>query len=1214
MGERQVKSRERSKFNKLLGASAVWQDTESSKPSILFNQLQLENAASQMNCETEFHRFLEWQTDKRDYILGQGAHETPVKEESYKGDFLQQIFVHCLGFKLHKNLIPESMNETDAGTADAAYQNEKGTFPLVIEIKDVRTKIDEKGNDSLVDQAFGYKNKRTGCSYVITCNFANLRLYIEDDTRWIQFNLLYDGWTYSDFQKFYFCCCEKSISQNKPKYLSEQSSVAEKNITNELYQEYRVFRAELIADIIKNNPDLPQTHALEASQKLLDRFFFIFYAEDRGLIPIMTIQNHIIKKYSDVKSNSVFTGLQVSLYQICRTYFEFINSGYDVDPDIYPAYNGGLFAKDDKLDNLVISDDVLEKHISEITQFDFSEHGIGLQVLGHIFEQTLKDLDDVQGKAQNNALTEKWLLHEHIKQNAQKGKQKNSTKSANGVVYTPEYITKHIIQNSLGRLCSEQWLALGIDEIHKDYQRACAIIQIWLDSKESDGKSKANTEVIREELRGLMKKYQIRVLDKSRQKVVIDCDKTLSNDTSKSNIEKIQYEFAAFGRKHVLEYRHFLEELKICDPAVGSGAFLISVLEYLKNEYKRVVEYMRYFGESLPLRDIDAFILQNNLYGVDILEGAVSICRLSLWLNTARQEHKLNKLSERIKCGDSLMTDAFDWKMEFPEVFDRENPGFDVVIANPPYVHLQDVKEYSAKLRDAGYETYHANGDLYCLFTERIYRDLLRQGGYASMIMQNHWMITDYGAPLRRFLSKTRVHEILNFGDMQFFEGVTTYVCIFTLQKTESTGNTCMYSTHRKIYNSDGITNPADVLKLELEKNSFVRSQQELTEAPWILCKSQKERELWRQLKQYPTLEDVLDINNDINYGIKTGCNEAFYIDDKKRREIVAKDPRSAEIIAKRIVGDDVEDWATVVNNQWMINSHNGIKSEQLPPILIENYPAVKAHLDQYYPTLQKRCDKGNTPYNLRNCAYLKAFSKPKIIYPNMTSQFPFMYSEEEVYANQKCFIITKENSDIPNILFILTAIFNSSLAKRWIWFYCPEIQGGTREISLIYFRLFPLPKCLSEKYDSLDELTRNSLSSLANLAKQRYEITLQMRQNIADFQLLMRDNLDFSIIYSGKSQDAIEKRAKRVLPTALTDFWKLEFPDFIKAAHIPMDKQNEWRGLFEQNQMSVLQCQAKCGRLDEEIEKSVYALYGIGDARELILAALKANHISVYA
>ncbi|MBR4985869.1 MAG: hypothetical protein IKY83_09030, partial [Proteobacteria bacterium] len=183
-----------SKSEQLLGKSAVWQDTESEKPAFLFNQMQLEHAASQVKCENEFSHFLEWQRDKRDYILGQGEFDRPINEESYKGSFLEYIFEKCLGYKKDENLIPESKNETNARTADAAYRNKKGSYPLVVEIKDIKTKINEK---SLEEQAFGYKYNRNGCLYVITSNFANLRLYIENATRWIQFNLLYDGWTYS---------------------------------------------------------------------------------------------------------------------------------------------------------------------------------------------------------------------------------------------------------------------------------------------------------------------------------------------------------------------------------------------------------------------------------------------------------------------------------------------------------------------------------------------------------------------------------------------------------------------------------------------------------------------------------------------------------------------------------------------------------------------------------------------------------------------------------------------------------------------------------------------------------------------------------------------------------------------------------------------------------------------------------------------------------
>lgn len=137
-------------------------------------------------------------------------------------------------------------------------------------------------------------------------------------------------------------------------------------------------------------------------------------------------------------------------------------------------------------------------------------------------------------------------------------------------------------------------------------------------------------------------------------------------------------------------------------------------------------------------------------------------------------------------------------------------------------------------------------------------------------------------------------------------------------------------------------------------------------------------------------------------------------------------------------------------NGQYLINTHNGIKGK-LPRIDINDYPAVKAHLDQYWDKISIRVDKGDTPYNLRNCTYLDDFCKPKIIYPNMTKYMPFVFDNKMYLTNQKCFIITGK------YVAYLTAFFNSSLFKYCFRDSFPELQGGTRELSKIFFDKIPV-------------------------------------------------------------------------------------------------------------------------------------------------------------
>ena len=198
------------------------------------------------------------------------------------------------------------------------------------------------------------------------------------------------------------------------------------------------------------------------------------------------------------------------------------------------------------------------------------------------------------------------------------------------------------------------------------------------------------------------------------------------------------------------------------------------------------------------------------------------------------------------------------------------------------------------------------------------------------------------------------------------------------------------------------------------------------------------------------------DWNINIYRGVLTGYNEAFIIDTAKREEILAncktedERKRTAELIRPILRGRDIKrygyDWAGL----WLINTHNGVKGVK-PRIDINDYPAVKQHLDKYWDKISKRADKGDTPYNLRNCAYVDDFNQPKIIYPNMTKYMPFVFDDSSFMTNQKCFIVTGAN------LSFLTAFLNSSLFKYCFRDSFPELQGGTRELSKIFFDKIPV-------------------------------------------------------------------------------------------------------------------------------------------------------------
>ena len=269
----------------------------------------------------------------------------------------------------------------------------------------------------------------------------------------------------------------------------------------------------------------------------------------------------------------------------------------------------------------------------------------------------------------------------------------------------------------------------------------------------------------------------------------------------------------------------------------------------------------------------------------------------------------------------------------------------------------------------------------------------------------------------------------------------------------------------------------------------------------WVIL-SPIEQSIKRKIETVGTPLKDWDIN--IYRGVLTGYNEAFIISTEKRDEILAncqtedERTRTAELIRPILRGRDIKRYGYNWANLWLINTHNGIRGK-LERVHIEDYPAIKAHLDQYWDRISKRADKGDTPYNLRNCAYLEDFSKPKIIYPNMTKYMPFVYDESKFLTNQKCFIIT------GGCMAYLTAFFNSSIFKFCFRDSFPELQGGTRELSKIFFDKIPVKKispeqneCFRKAVTSIQlDYTKEAAASIDTMLFDLYNLTNEERKVI---------------------------------------------------------------------------------------------------------------------
>ena len=505
-----------------------------------------------------------------------------------------------------------------------------------------------------------------------------------------------------------------------------------------------------------------------------------------------------------------------------------------------------------------------------------------------------------------------------------------------------------------------------------------------------------------------------------------------------------------------------LKAIKILDPACGSGAFPMGLLN-------RMIDILCHITPDENIYEMKLAIIENCIYGSDIQSIAAQITKLRFFislicncekdatkpnfgiptlpnletkfvaansliakkkqkgierslfenpeieptkeaLRNIRHEHFLAKTANRkttLREKDKqlreklakLLAEDKDYAPEYAkqlaawnpydqnavaEFFDPAwmfgvNDGFDIVIGNPPYIQLQNNGGELAQLYAlSNYKTYARTGDIYCLFYERGYQ-LLKPNGHLCYITSNKWMRAGYGEKTREFFAKnTNPMLLIDFAGVKIFESATVDTNILLFAKAANEHKTLCAVTNKQ--NKDSVKNLSVFVQQIGSVCEFANSDS------WVIL-SPIEQSIKRKIEAVGTPLKDWDIN--IYRGVLTGYNEAFIISTEKRDEILAncqtedERTRTAELIRPILRGRDIKRYGYNWANLWLINTHNGIRGK-LERVHIEDYPAIKAHLDQYWDRISKRADKGDTPYNLRNCAYLEDFFKPKLVYAEL--------------------------------------------------------------------------------------------------------------------------------------------------------------------------------------------------------------------------------------
>lgn len=548
---------------------------------------------------------------------------------------------------------------------------------------------------------------------------------------------------------------------------------------------------------------------------------------------------------------------------------------------------------------------------------------------------------------------------------------------------------------------------------------------------------------------------------------------------------------------------------------------------------------------------------------------------------TARHGKVLDSLDDNFRVGDSLIEDnsyayrshGFVWKEKFVEIF--KEGGFDIVLGNPPYVRQELLKDLKPALQNR-FEVYHGVADLYAYFFERGLR-ILKPGGRMGYISSSTFFKTGSGAPLRDYLrGKATLETVVDFGNHQIFENVTTYPAILTMQNgAPPKGHDLAFWKIAEM--------PRDNFDLAYRDLAQPYPQSALGGGSWEL-----ENPALRQLRNKivtgkPTLKAVY---GSPLYGIKTGRNEAFVIDRKTRDALIAEDPKSAEILQPWADGVSVQKWREESSDLFVILFPKGWTDEAYNPVdeteaevkLAARFPAIWRHLFKYRESARNRSDKGTYWWELRACAYYDKLQASKILYRDISSGPTFSLAKSGKVNDTTSYFIPSDSA-------FLLGLLNSDALWFTLLSQTTVARGGYYRFKAQYIETLPIPPATDAQKAELADLAARAQTA----AEARYALQQAITRRILD-------------LATGGAAKLTER---------LKAWWDL--PDFaafqaeVKKAlksDIPLKDRNDWENWIADNRNKIHALTAEIARIEGEIDAKVYALFNLTPGEIKLLEA----------
>ena len=949
----------------------------------------------------------------------------------------------------------------------------------------------------------------------------------------------------------------------------------------------------------------------------LYRLLFILYAESRGLLPlqksiyresysIYSIKKVIAKKKDRNESIPI---LQKSYWGKIKVLFELINSGsesYDISKDEFfvPPYNGGLFNPDKNtfLEKNEISDyftanviDLLSRSTikNEVGKAFVDYSSLDIRHLGSIYEGLLEnklkvaqeDMSTIKSGRKEIWIKSKELGNRKAIDNVLKGKLYPVTdkgeRKATGSYYTPDYIVKYIVENTIGPLIEEKRSKLEREEDLIDEILSLKILDPAMGSghflvEATDFIARSLVEAIG----ASPKEIEEEDIRWARREVVEKCIYGVDLNPLAVELAKLSLWLSTVSKDkplsfldHHLKCGNSLIGVRIEDlaelPDIKSKKMKkmigqISTYEILFNKKIEVLLNNRKLIEELPSEKVEQ-IREKEKYEEEFRKKIERFKQIAdLWtsiyfgneiswqnyitvqdkLESSGQEWQEILDEEWFEIGLNIYKEKkfFHWELEFPEIFyegdrKKENPGFDVVMGNPPYVRQELIKEQKLLFKELYPEVYTGTADLCVYFVKRSL-DLTKSGCYHSFIITNKWVRANYGENLRKYLTENvEIDEIVDFTGIKVFEGSTIDVLVYTFKNKEQKDNKLRYCDYKNSTRHN--------IKEYVEKNSFDIEQETLKQG-WILYPKEV-LEIKKKIEKVG--ESLKEWDVKIYRGIVTGFNKAFIITQEKRNELIKKDKRYEELIKPVLEGKNITKWNLKWENNYIILSYEKTINN------IENYHELKNHFLKYIDKLKNmsHVKKGRDWWTLQSPKEYSLFKVQKIVYPDISKEVAFTYDNSGFIGTNTTYNISSNNIDLK----LLCLLLNSNL----IGFYFKLISNTLGSVAYRFFTQYVEQLPIKILQNQTPFICLCDYMLILNESKERRESEKQL---IEFFDIQIIDSLAYELYFA----DELKTNLIDFVSPYLVDISNLdsdsEKMDVIKEVYFNLIKDKEIINLIE--------------------------------------------------